>query len=125
MKRAEIILEKYGVTVDTRSQLEVHQDLKKKNIDTHLLVAPFRMLGTDGILNYSWKEGQKEPKIFFPLSGVSNKLTVGGGETGKYNIYKSDRYGFNNIDEEWDKKINMVIIGDSAIHAAYLPVEYG
>ena len=30
LKRAEIILEKYGVEVDTRSQLEVHQDLKKK-----------------------------------------------------------------------------------------------
>tara|TARA_A100001011_G_C14318683_1_gene849282 strand:+ start:1053 stop:2510 length:1458 start_codon:yes stop_codon:yes gene_type:complete len=125
LKRAEIILEKYGVEVDTRSQLEVHQDLKKKGIDTHLLVTPYRMLGTDGILNYSWKEGQEKPKKFFPLSGSANKLTIGGAETGRYNIYKSDRYGFNNIDQEWDKKINTVIIGDSAIHAAYLPVEQG
>ena len=35
-------------------------------------------------------------------------------ENGYYPIYQSDRYGFNNPDNEWDaKEIEYLLIGDS------------
>ena len=41
----------------------------------------------------------------FPLSGLSNVETILCNESGYFALYESDRYGFNNPDEEWDKKI--------------------
>ncbi len=55
----------------------------------------------------------------FPLGGVSNKITVFCKEGEKFSIYKSDRYGFNNPDEEWDnKKIEYLLVGDSFTHGS-------
>ena len=125
LKRAKLIKEKYNIDVEARSPLEFQRDKKKDGIDLSLLITPYRMIHTEGITNFSWEEDNAQPKRFFPLSGRSNRLTVGGLETGKYNIYKTDRYGFNNPDEEWDNKTDIVVIGDSAIHAAYLPWENG
>ena len=40
-------------------------------------------------------------------------------ENGYYSSYLSDRYGFNNPDEEWDKKsIEYLVLGDSFAHGA-------
>ena len=51
-----------------------------------------------------------------PLAGVSNSITLNCNENGYYTIYKSDRYGFNNLDTEWDKKeIEFFLIGDSFV----------
>ena len=58
-----------------------------------------------------------EPKRFYPLSGLSKTLTVGSAESGEYIVYKSDRYGFYNPDEEWNDKVKIVVIGDSNVHS--------
>ena len=56
----------------------------------------------------------EEADVFFPLSDISNSKTVSCNENGYYQIYNSDRYGFNNPDEEWDNEIiDYLIIGDS------------
>ena len=53
-----------------------------------------------------------------PLSGLQNALTIYCHENGYYNIYQSDRYGFNNPDMEWDgKEIEYLLIGDSFTEA--------
>ena len=50
----------------------------------------------------------------YPLSGISNKLTICCNEWGYVKTYKSDRYGFNNPDEQWDKlHFDFVLVGDS------------
>ena len=60
----------------------------------------------------------KDNKIL-PFSGISNARTIYCNENGYYSIYKSDRFGFNNPDEEWDKKeIEYLLIGDSFTHGA-------
>tara|TARA_B100001109_G_C18847745_1_gene467715 strand:- start:786 stop:1943 length:1158 start_codon:yes stop_codon:yes gene_type:complete len=51
----------------------------------------------------------------FPLSGISNLLTIDCNENGYFSKYLSDRYGFNNKNELWDKKIDLLLIGDSAV----------
>ena len=44
----------------------------------------------------------------------NNKKTIYCNENGYYSIYQSDRYGFNNPDEEWDnKETEYLIVGDS------------
>ncbi len=54
-----------------------------------------------------------------PLSGISNAKTIYCNENGYYSVYKSDRFGFNNPDEEWDKNgIEYLLIGDSFTHGA-------
>ena len=51
----------------------------------------------------------------FPLSGISNRLTIDCNENGYFSKYFSDRYGFNNMDELWNKEIDLLLIGDSAV----------
>ena len=54
---------------------------------------------------------------FFPFSEISNSKTIHCNENGFYSIYKSDRFGFNNPDKEWEKKeIEYLIVGDSFVH---------
>ena len=58
--------------------------------------------------------GKKELKLF-PLSGKSNSLTIFCNENGYFSILDSDRYGFNNPDQEWNSnEIEYLIIGDFA-----------
>ena len=54
-----------------------------------------------------------------PFSGISDTLTIHCNENGYFSKYQSDRYGFNNPDEKWDKKeIEYLLIGDSLVHGA-------
>ena len=88
---------------DFRSSYEVLVDYKKKKMD------PVVTIGPSNFLN-------KKNNIF-PLSGISNKLTICCNELGYYMVYKSDRYGFNNPDNVWDlEEIDYLIIGDSFAH---------
>ena len=90
---------------DKRSQLEIYKESKKKNDDITITFSPAYFIDK----NYS----------FFPLSGLSNSETINCNENGYYSIYQSDRYGFNNPDNEWDKKeTEYLLVGDSFTHGA-------
>ena len=53
-------------------------------------------------------------KDIYPLSGISNSQTIHCNENGYYTLFESDRYGFNNPDDQWDKdNIEFFIVGDS------------
>jgi hypothetical protein len=55
---------------------------------------------------------------FLPLAGISNAITIHcKNNLQKYVIYNSDRYGFNNSDDEWNNdQIDFLLIGDSFTH---------
>tara|TARA_B100001769_G_C22073665_1_gene578058 strand:+ start:122 stop:1411 length:1290 start_codon:yes stop_codon:yes gene_type:complete len=56
-------------------------------------------------------------KNIYSLGGISNENTVLCNEDGYMAKYKSDRYGFNNLDKIWDKdKIKYFLVGDSFVH---------
>jgi len=60
----------------------------------------------------------KDDNIYF-FGGISNTITISCNESGYYQIYKSDRYGFNNPDDEWNSnEIEYLIVGDSFAHGA-------
>ena len=52
----------------------------------------------------------------FPLSSFHYSEIILCNEAGRFISYFSDRYGFNNEDQEWIKKINTILIGDSFGH---------
>ena len=94
-----------GKKWDKRKKIEIYQDLKKINKKTSIVVPPSTYVNT----NYN----------IFPLSSASNLKTIHCNENGYYSIYKSDRYGFNNPDEEWNKKkVEYALVGDSFTHGA-------
>jgi len=89
-----------GVEYDQRTKLEVIEDLIAEGIDAVPAARPNNKLILD--------------KRLLPLGGISKKTTVGKNESGRYSIYPSDRYGFNNPDSEWDaKEVKWLLIGDS------------
>lgn len=57
-------------------------------------------------------------KELVPLSGISNKKTIFCKEDGPLIKYLSDRYGFNNDDDIWEKNIFAITVGDSFTHGA-------
>ena len=90
---------------DTRSKLQILQDLKKEGIDATFVIGPKLFNNTNGL---------PEGDALFTVGGMSRKYTLYCNETGKYSTYLSDRFGFNNPDSEWDSpKTDWAIIGDS------------
>lgn len=77
---------------------------KKKDKDLAIYAPPI----------HSQKINNFAKNNIFPLSGVSNSRTLICSEIGKYIFISSDRYGFNNDDNMWDKKdIDIALVGDS------------
>ena len=94
-----------GKKFDKRTKFEILNDLRNIDNKIQVPVTPY---------NYINKN-----KSIFPLSGISNSKTIFCNENGYYAIYQSDRYGFNNPDENWDAdEIEYLIVGDSFAHGA-------
>ena len=104
-KKEKIYLETTGKQFDKRSRLQVYSDLKQQNYENlAVTIARSYFLRSNSIV---------------PLSGLPNAMTIACHENGYYNIYQSDRYGFNNPDTEWDgKEIEYLLIGDSFTQGA-------
>ncbi len=59
-----------------------------------------------------------------PLSGISYSRTLHCNENGYYSIYNSDRFGFNNLDKNYDENIiDYIFLGDSFVHGACVNYE--
>ena len=104
-KQIKLYEKNTGKNYDLRTRSEVYNDLKKKYENVSVKVSPRNFLNSEN--------------FFQPLSGLSKSKTIYCNENGYYLIYESDRYGFNNPDDEWDKEIvDYLIIGDSFAHGA-------
>ena len=101
--KRHIYAKKNELEFDTRSILEVYNDLKKT--ENNIVV---RMPSSSHI---------KSNNNIFALSGISNSKVINCNENGYYSNYESDRYGFNNPDSEHDQNtIEYLIVGDSFVH---------
>ena len=91
---------------DLRDRFQIYNIIKKEKKDIKLSVNPS---------NFYVNKNQK----YFPLAGISNKVTIHCNESGYFSVYKSDKYGFNNPNDEWKKKeIDFLLVGDSFTHGA-------
>ena len=104
--KEQLYKKRTGKKWDRRTRLKIYEDLKM--IDNEIVV------NVPPSIHYKNKN-----HIFFPLSGISNSPTIFCNENGYYSMYQSDRYGFNNPDDEWDKKeIEYFLVGDSSVNGA-------
>ena len=93
-----------GNEFDFRSKLEVYKDLKlKKKRIAVTIGSKLYDVGSEKILTFS---------------GVSFAKTIMCNENGYYSIYDSDRFGFNNPDDQWDQDLDFLLIGDSFVNGA-------
>lgn len=75
-------------------------------MDAYLHVAPYLFIETNGLSN--------QDENIYPLSGISNAVTVFCNEASKWSIYESDEHGFNNPQGiHAANKLDIVLIGDS------------
>ena len=102
--KENLYYEKSNKKYDKRSLVEYLEFRKKTNKDIKVAIYP----------DYN---NQKKNLNIFPLSGISNKETILCNENGYFVNYMSDRYGFNNQDEDWDSDtIEYLLLGDSLVH---------
>ena len=95
-----------------KTKFEVYENLKKKNPDIKLNIVPHMYFGY-------FNKFTNIQKNFFPASGISDSLILDCNEDGFYSKFKTDRFGFNNDNQEWEKDIfEYVLVGDSFIQGA-------
>ena len=82
-------------------------DLRDKGYDAYPNFYPMMVAPTNGILI-------NEKKIY-PLSGISNSFTSFHSENGYNPIIKTDKHGFNNNPDVYNKQIDIALIGDSFV----------
>jgi hypothetical protein len=103
----------FGVDFDTRSRLEVINDVRTQGIEAVPYVVPSRLLNkqADGT---SKSELSNDGTELLPLGGISDRVTVFCNETGEYSIYHSDEHGFHNPKGIWrSDRVPIVALGDS------------
>ena len=88
------------------SAIEFYNKLKKNNKNKDIVFK----IPTNQYLKYEIE--------YFPLSGIENSLTINCNEMGFWSTYHSDRYGFNNNDDIYNKDINNILLGDSFIQGS-------
>ena len=102
-------------SIDKRSKYETIIDFRSRGIRAHTSINPLK-----GVSYEAWIGTQG--RDFFPLSGISNTLTIMCNELSYWSHYKSDKFGFNNPNKIYkdyqNKKIDAVLIGDSFVHGA-------
>ncbi len=101
-KKENIVKSK--VDYDHRTLFEVYRERKVENDKLVSKVNPSYHLLTNSPLR--------------PMSGISNSETLYCNENGYYVFYDSDRYGFRNLDSNWDDKIEIMVLGDSFAQGA-------
>ena len=99
--RMKVYQNETGKNYDERTIFQLYKDLKKENKN---IVLPFLPHNLRGESNFD----------FFPLAGPSNSKTIVCNENGYYSIIESDKFGFNNPNEEWNNnEIEYILFGDS------------
>jgi hypothetical protein len=104
-----------GIDFDTRTGLQVIEDLRRRGIDAVTDFFPMVILKKqpDGTTKSAIQINGVEA---IPLAGFSNKVVVFCNETGKWLIYKSDDHGFNNSNEVWRiPQLEIAAVGDSYV----------
>ena len=80
--------------------------LSKNKLNRYDVYKDYKDSGKDAVVvvtaeNYI--SDHKAKHNFIPLAGISNKFTISCNELGFWTTYHSDRYGFNNPDEMWNR----------------------
>lgn len=109
---------KQGIQFDTRTRLEVIENLGQHGVRAYPAMVPSILLkpNAEGVEESQLKLRGKE---LLPLGGISRVTTVFCNENGQYTIYDSDETGFHNPMGSWSlPSVEIVAVGDSFTHGA-------
>ena len=82
------IAEQMGIPYDTRTKMEVLEDLRDSGVEAYPHIYPSLFAARNGLT--------LDGKTIYPLGGISNVTTILGNEAGYYPIIERDEHGFNN-----------------------------
>lgn len=110
---------------DTRSRLQVIQDMRARGINAFPDVFPMVLFepGSGVSIQSSLASNGEE---FLPVAGMAMTTTVFCNESGEYVVYESDEHGFHNPRGIWAKQsAEIVALGDSYTHGVCVPSDKG
>jgi hypothetical protein len=98
---------------DARTIWDAYKDFNTKDPNIFFYLGPIE-----------FKEDKNE---ILPLSIIAKEnIFLYANDHGYYPVYKSDRYGFKNLDIEWEKKIiDYVLVGDSFLQPGNIDKSIG
>jgi len=98
--------ENAGIYFDKRTKFEFFLENKKDHVP---VIVPKSIVKVK-------KYFDSKNNFFLPLSGIANKKTILCNENGYWATYKSDNFGFNNPQNQWENNSKKIIlIGDSFV----------
>lgn len=110
---------------DTRSRLEVIQDMRARGINAFPDVFPMVLFepGSGVSIQSSLTINGEE---FLPVAGMATTTTVFCNESGEYVVYESDEHGFHNPRGIWaNQSAEIVALGDSYTHGVCVSSDKG
>ena len=101
---------------DKRSDFLAFQQLKleHENLSPSFRISEKHLFRGDyknHIKNFYNSKIENDDKI--PFRGPINKISLGSNEDGYREIINNDKFGFKNSNKIYDKKINIIVVGDS------------
>jgi len=112
----------WHVPIDTRTATQVMAALSRNDVQAVPIITPSNHLliqQPDG----SYKSAVEiDGREVVPLAGISARPTVLCNEGGQWSSYQSDRHGFNNPDDVWQRdSLELAALGDSFVHGYCVP----
>ncbi len=105
LDKRQMIAKQQGIPFDTRSPMEVLDDLNASGIKAYPDVVPNHFM-INGLITSQGK--------IVPLGGISNVTTILPNEAGFYPVFKTDEHGFNNSKGLYNNnKVDIMLLGDS------------
>ncbi len=109
-----------GSRFDARDKLTVIRDMRAAGQEAYPIMRAGNMLakGTDGDLKPILSS---DGKPLLPMASIPRATVVSCNELGTWQIYESDRHGFNNPDTQWNGTPSVMMVGDSFVHGSCVP----
>ena len=101
------ITNKINFQKGSKNKYEIVIEMNKNKQEAYLNLGPHLFIESNGL-------SSKNDRIF-PLGGISNIYTVMENELGFIPTYKTDKFGFNNSNTNYENEIEYLLIGDSFV----------
>ncbi len=112
-----------GKNFDMRDKLTVIKDMRAKNVQAYPIIRGVNLMSSDeeDVLQPILSSNEKP---ILPLASIPDTEVVSCNESGEWQIYKTDRHGFNNDDAQWNLPPVIGLVGDSFAHGSCVNREH-